>query len=216
MIFESLRFSGVLASRPRVWVTVTVWPQASLAIQSPSLFEIETRKLRVNLRHLARGWRNVEKRPTLTFFFRRSGWPPPLPLPTKYSMFSEFQCFFECFFVIWIYFFLIHVPILSVYLTINLQDPHQARKCSVHKSLLGGTCVGNYSKRRVLCTLLLPPISLPGLVRIGSGHILEQSQWLSIGSLLDVADVDGGFRTATGTSKCTPPPKGVPECETNT
>jgi hypothetical protein len=35
--------------------------------------------------------------------------------------------------------------------------------------------VWEITQSRVLCTLLLPPISLPGLVRIGSGHILEQS-----------------------------------------
>lgn len=65
--------------------------------------------------------------------------------------------------------------------------------------------VGNYWKRRVLWTPLLSLILLPGLVQIGSGHVVEQSYCQSK-QLLDTADVDGGLRTATGTSKCTPPP----------
>ena len=115
---------------------------------------------------------------------------------TNYSMFSEFQCFFECFSLIWVYFFLIRVLITSAYFAINLQDPHHAQKCSVHKSLLG-TYEGNYQKRWVLWNPLLPPTSLPGFVWIWSGHMLEQYQ------LLNTVDVDRGFCTATGTLKCT-------------
>ena len=85
------------------------------------------------------------------------------------------------------------MPITSTYLTINLQDPNLARKCSVHDSLGGGTYVGN-SESGEFCEFhcnLLPPISLPGLVQIGSGHIILWSI-----KTLDAADVDGGLRTA--------------------
>jgi hypothetical protein len=124
-----------------------------------------TLQSRATCRHADQGgggmWKKDQHTPnTHNFFFVDLADPPSPSLP-NIVCFPSSNVFFECFFVIWIYFFLIHVPILSVYLTINLQDPHQARKCSVHESLLGGTCVGNYSKRRVLCTLLLPPISLP-------------------------------------------------------
>jgi len=50
-----------------------------------------------------------------------------------------------------------------------------------------------------LWTPLLPPISLLGLVQIGSGHILEQI-------LCHRNTPQRGLRTATGTSKCTLPP----------
>jgi hypothetical protein len=65
-----------------------------------------------------------------------------------------------------------------------------------------------YWKRRVLWYSLLPPISLSALVRRGSGHIFAQfhTPLNALDSLLNVADVDGGLCTATGTSKCTPPP----------
>ena len=60
--------------------------------------------------------------------------------------------------------------------TINLQDSNLTQKCSVYDSLGRGTYVGNYWKRWVLWTPLLPLILLlPGLVQIGSRHILEQS-----------------------------------------
>jgi hypothetical protein len=47
---------------------------------------------------ISRGWRNVEKRPTLTIFFSWIWLTPSPPSPAKYSMFSEFQCFFSMFF----------------------------------------------------------------------------------------------------------------------
>ena len=100
---------------------------------------------------------------------------PPTPYLPNIVCFPSSNVFFECFLVIWVYSPLIHVEITSSYLTINLQDPNLARKCSVHDSLGGGTYVGNYWKRRVLWTPLLPPILLPGLVQIGSGDMLEQS-----------------------------------------
>ena len=80
--------------------------------------------------------------------------------------------FLNVFLVIWVYFFLIHVL------------PDHQFMCKIQISLenvlcmipLGGrTYVGNYWKQRVLWIPLLPPISLPGLVQIGSGRILEQS-----------------------------------------
>ena len=46
----------------------------------------------------SRGWRNVEFVPTLTIFFLWIWLTPPPPLPTIYSMFSKFQCFFWMFF----------------------------------------------------------------------------------------------------------------------
>ena len=67
------------------------------------------------------------------------------------------------------------MEITSSYLTINLQGPNLAQKCSVHDSLGRGTYVGNYWKRQVLGTPVLPLILLPGLVQIGSGDMLEQS-----------------------------------------
>ena len=119
----------------------------------------------------SRGWQNMEKRPTLTFIFSWI-WLTPNSLP-NIVCFPSSNVFFECFFVIQVYFFLIHVPASSVYLTSNLQDPRHTRKCSVHKSLLGGTYVGNYWKWQVLWISWLPPILLPGLVRIWSRYIIE-------------------------------------------
>jgi len=117
------------------------------------------------------------------FFFRGSGWPSTPHLPNIVCFLSS-DVFFECFSVIWVYFFLIHVPITSTYLTINLQDPNLAWKYSVHDSLGRGTYVGNYWKQQVLWTALSPPISLPGLVQMGSGQILELSYGQSKHSLM--------------------------------
>ncbi len=115
------------------------------------------------------------------FFFHRSGWPPPHPPLPNIVCFPSSNVFFECFLVIWAYFLLIRVPIPSIYLTINFQDPHHARKCSMHNSLLGGTYVRNYWKQQVLWAPSLPPIPLPGLMQIGSGHIFKRSH----GPLID-------------------------------
>ena len=90
--------------------------------------------------------------------------------PPTIVCFPKFQCFF------WNFFSHMSLFFLDLPKIINLQDPHHAQNCSVHKSLLRGTYVGNYWKRWVLWAPLLPPISLPGLVRIGFGHILEKSQ----------------------------------------
>ena len=81
---------------------------------------------------------------TRIYFFRGSGWHT-LQLPNLVC-FPSSNIFFKCFLVIGVYFFLIHVRIISAYLSINLQDLHYARKCSVHKSLLRETYVGNYRK----------------------------------------------------------------------
>ena len=82
---------------------------------------------------------------TRNFFFCGSVDLLP-PLPTKYSMFSKFQCFFKMFFVIWVHFFLIHVSILFFYLEKNLQDLHHAQKCSVYESLLGDNSMVEHGK----------------------------------------------------------------------
>ena len=120
----------------------------------------------LKLVYTARGWWNVEIVPTLIIFFL---WIWLIPLPTIYSMFSKFQCFFWMFFC---HINLISVLIPSIYLTINLWGLYHAQQCSVHESWLGGTYVGNYWKQWVLWFSLLPLISLSGLVRIGSGNIL--------------------------------------------
>jgi len=63
-------------------------------------------------------WKMV---PTFTIFFHGFGWPPTLPLLLYKVCFSEFRCFFECFFVIWSWLLQNPVAIASTYLPINSQ-----------------------------------------------------------------------------------------------
>ena len=86
---------------------------------------------------------------------------------------------------------MIRVLITSAHFAINLQDRHHARKCSVHKSLLRGTCgkllkVSQYHCRDFLCGY-------------GLGIYLDNIKSDNLNLLLNKVDVDGGFAQCTVT-----------------
>ena len=148
----------------------------------------------------------MENTPTLTSFFFSWIWLPPTPsLPThppNIVCFPSSNFFFECCFIIWVYFFLIRVMNPSVYLSVNLQDPNLARKCSVHDSLCGGTAeepTWDITGSGKFCEL---HCCLRYHCRDWCGWGLDTILW-SIETLLDMAEVEGGLCTATGTSKRT-------------
>ena len=68
----------------------------------------------------------------------------------------------------------VYLSLLSTHPSTH-EDLYHFRKPSVDNSLFGGTYVRNHWKRRVSWTPMLPPISLPGIMWIGSGHILKRS-----------------------------------------
>jgi hypothetical protein len=100
-------------------------------------------------------------------------------------MFSEFQCFF-CMFFRHMHLFFLDSCTYPFYTPI-----HQFTKIYITFENLLWTIlyseehtweILSYWKRRVSWTLMLPPISSPGIMWIGSGHILKLSHCLLIHS----------------------------------
>jgi len=140
------------------------------------------------------------------FLFCGFGWPPPLPLPLLlYKVcFYKFQCFFECFFVIWSWLLENPVAIASTYLPINSQT---------FKSQSKMLCMQVFAWRNI-CEKLLKAVSFTSIyitfniiVGIGVAKVLalhDRNFRQSIHFPM-VADANRGFCTATGTTKCTLP-----------
>lgn len=108
------------------------------------------------------------------------------------------------FFLICIYFFLIHIPILAIYPSINSQ-----RSRSISKIFCRIFCLKELGKN--ICEKLLKAASFMNF-NVISGNYMDrvwahiQMISFSIGSLLNMADVNRGFCTATRTLKYTSPP----------
>jgi hypothetical protein len=121
-------------------------------------------------------------------------------------MFSNFQCFFQMFFGHMGLFF----PNRCTYLPC-LPDHEITRSRSCSKMF----CAQVFAWRNICGKLLKAASFVSSIVTsniiagIGVDRFWAHSRTisLSVDSLLDAADVDGEFCTATGTSKCTPPPQ---------
>ena len=137
----------------------------------------------------------MERRPTLTIFFANLADPPP----PKYSMFSKFQCFFSMFF------HLIHLIFLD---SCTDSSEHELIRCI---SCLKVFCAQIFTRRNIHGKLLK---AVSFVIFIVTSHIIvgigAYKAWAHtcmipyfIDSLLNAVDIDGGLRTATGTSKST-------------
>ena len=139
---------------------------------------------------------------TNTHFFFSWIWLTPPP-PTKYSMFSEFQCFFWSFFC--------HISLIfldSCTDTCYPSDYQLTRSTSCSKVF----CARIFTWRNIrgklpkAVSFLKFNVASDIIVGIGAHRVWVHTCTISysIESLLNTADVDGGLCTATGTSKCPP------------
>ena len=148
----------------------------------------------------SRGWRNVENVPTLPIFFHGFGWPPPLPLLLYKVCFSKFWCFF----VLWSWVHKNPVAIALTYLPINSWT---------FKSQSKMLCMQVFAWRNIHEKLLnavsFTSIYITFNIIIGIGvakvSALNDRNFRQSIHFPMVADANGGFSTATGMTKCTPP-----------
>jgi len=142
-------------------------------------------------RHTPRGWRNVEKRPTLTIFFswiRLTPSPPHLP---NIVCFPSSNVFFECFFVIQVYFFFDSCTSLFC-----LPDLQFTRSTSYPKMFCAQVFAWRNIHGKLLKVASFVNFTVTSNIIAGiAAYMVEVHNWiitLSVDSLLKVADIDGG------------------------